>query len=391
MSTEFSRIDSSVRRILYVQYTNPIVYPPLTHSSRLLAKAGWHVLFLGTEGQGTGALRFSPHELITVRQRPFCPEGWRQKLHYTMFAVWVFASTLRWRPQWVYASDYLICPVALLVSYLPGTKVVYHEHDTPLSVPASAFSRFCLWARRRLAERAHICVLPNEQRAARFREATDRRLVLSVWNCPMRDEVEPPRGAPTNGDFWILYHGSIVPARLPPTVLKALIMLPDNVKLRVIGYETLGHTGYVRHLKEMAQRLGLDGRVEFLGAKNRDELLNWSGRCDVGLALFPLNSNDFNEQTMPGASNKAFEYLACGLALLVPDLPDWRKMYVEPGYGMVCNPDKPESIAAVVHWFLEHPVEMRAMGEQGRQRIAAEWNYEAQFEPVLEQINRKVS
>ena len=33
------------RRIMYVQYVNPGMYPPLEHSSRILADAGWEVCF----------------------------------------------------------------------------------------------------------------------------------------------------------------------------------------------------------------------------------------------------------------------------------------------------------------------------------------------------------
>ena len=34
-----------MKRVVYVQYTNPAAYPPLEHSSRILADAGWQVLF----------------------------------------------------------------------------------------------------------------------------------------------------------------------------------------------------------------------------------------------------------------------------------------------------------------------------------------------------------
>ena len=91
---------------------------------------------------------------------------------------------------------------------------------------------------------------------------------------------------------------------------------------------------------------------------------------------------------MAGASNKPFDYLACGLALLVSDLPDWRKMFVEPGYGLACNPNDTDSIAAQLRWFLKHPAETREMGERGRQRILTEWNYERQFAAVVEVIQK---
>ena len=98
----------------------------------------------------------------------------------------------------------------------------------------------------------------------------------------------------------------------------------------------------------------------------------------------PKGTNDFNEKTMAKASSKPFEYLACGLALLVSDLPDWKETYVEPGYGLACDSDDPKSIVDGLQWFLEHPKEMRTMGEQGRQRILADWNYEYQFSPILQ-------
>jgi len=71
------------------------------------------------------------------------------------------------------------------------------------------------------------------------------------------------------------------------------------------------------------------------------------------------------------------------LALLVSDLPEWKSMYVEPGYGLSCVPEESDSIAAAVRWFFENREEMRVMGERGRCRVISEWNYETQFAPIL--------
>jgi glycosyltransferase involved in cell wall biosynthesis len=371
-----------MRRILYIQYTNPALYPPLEHSSRLLADAGWDVIFLGTGAEG---LCFPHHERITVKEIPFRSPGWRQKLHYARFALWALFWTIRWRPAWVYASDPLSCPAALVLSYLPGVRVAYHEHDSPGSGPAR-FMRFVLWARRPLSIRAALRILPNERRGERFAEEIGNGVrVDCVWNCPSRDEVPEARPALDRSALRVLYHGSIVPARLPPTVLTALTMLPECVRLRVVGYET--HKGYVRQLQELAAQLGIAERVEFLGVvPQRQELLALCRQCDVGLSLMPRHSLDNNEQTMTGASNKPFDYLACGLALLVSDLPDWRALYVDNGHALAVDPADPASIATAVRWLLEHPGELRAMGERGRQRILREWNYEQQFAPVLQQL-----
>jgi glycosyltransferase involved in cell wall biosynthesis len=166
-------------------------------------------------------------------------------------------------------------------------------------------------------------------------------------------------------------------------------MLPSEVKLRVAGYETIGHLGYVEQLHRLARELGIENRVEFIGAVPlRTELLDWCRRCQVGLALMPIDSDDSNMRWMVGASNKPFDYLACGNALLVSDLPDWRETYVNPGYGLACDPSSPESIAQKVGWYLEHPEETRRMGEAGRRRVLERWNYEQQFRPVADLLQR---
>ena len=385
---------AAARRILFIQYTNPAAYPPLEHSSRILADKGWRALFLGTGSFGADSLCFKPHDRIEVRQMPFAPAGWRQKLHYARFLLWALWWTLRWKPDWTYASDLLSSPVAVVLSLLPGVRVIYHEHDSPASSGASFFQKICLAARRSLGRRAKICVLPNQGRAERFASEVNksagngRQAPLVVWNCPSVEEVAPPRPAHDGGDIWVLYHGSIVPSRLPISVLEALATLPGRVKLRVIGYETIGHPGYVNELRETSRRLGIGERVEFLGTlSERNELLSWCRKCDIGLALMPKESTDVNEQNMAGASNKPFDYLSSGLAILISDLPDWRAMYAETGFGLTCDPANSETIADALRWFLAHPVEMRSMGELGRRKIANEWNYEAKFHPIIEQMD----
>lgn len=378
---------SGRRRILYVQYTNPAAYPSLEHSARLLAQRGWQVAFLGTEIPGIEALRLAPHPAIIERRLGPRPKGWRGHLHYLWFCLWVLGWVARWRPAWVYASDPLACPAALLVSVVPGARVLYHEHDAPGAALTRSL-RGALWARRRLAQRAHLCVVPNAQRLARFAEETARRHELfCVWNCPAREEAARARPSQVEPGLRVLYHGSLVPQRLPLTILQALALLPETVRLRLVGYETVGHLGYTGQVLDAAARLQVGHRVECLGAlPARNALLDEGRRNDVGLALMPTRPTDSNLQYMAGASNKPFEYLASGMAVLVSDQPEWRTLYAEPGYGLACDPDDPASIAKALRWFWEHPAETRAMGERGRQRILAEWHYERRFAPVLARL-----
>jgi glycosyltransferase involved in cell wall biosynthesis len=377
------------RRILYLQYTNPAAYPPLEHSSAILADAGWDVVFVGTGAFGASALLFEPRRNVKVVTHSFVAPGWRQKAAYLVFVLSVVRLVLEWRPRWVYASDVLSAPIALLLSFWPGIRIVYHEHDAP-DMTGGGWSRmFSHWTRRHVARRAVGCVVPNDARAGLFEKETGVARVSCVWNCPSVSEVSPAReSAWTGDDLWLLYHGSIVPSRLPEAVVHALALLPERVKLRVVGYETVGHAGYLNRLLTIARSLKVDGRVHSVGpVPTRRELLRWCSRSDVGLAFMPRETEDINERHMVGASNKPFDYLSQGLPLLVNSIDVWVREFVDPGFGLACDPSDASSIAGTVARFLADPRLMRSMGERGRQRIRATWNYETVFAPVLRILN----
>lgn len=373
-------------RGLYIQYTLPAAYPPLEHSSRILADDGWRVQFLGVGGGGGIQLAFPSHPNIKVRLLRFQPPGWRQKIQYAWFVLWCVWWCLMWRPQVVYCSDPWSAPVGVLVWYLLRVPVVYHEHDTP-GPPTNRFLRTIGVARKLLARVASVCVIPNRDRLARFKAALQPRKAVCVWNCPTRDEVlSPKEHAPT--DVLVLwYHGSLNASQFPPKLLDALPMLPDGVRVRFAGYETVGHPGFVQELLDRAERLGVRDRVEYLGTPpTRRELCALASTAHVGLALF---AKSFREP-MAGASNKPFDYLSCGLALLVTDTAEWADLISPAGCGRVVDPDSADAIATTVRYLYERPDETRAMGEAGRQRILSDWNYETRFEPVHRWLNAVV-
>jgi glycosyltransferase involved in cell wall biosynthesis len=370
-------------RVLYVQYTNPAAYPPLEHSARLLVDAGYDVALLGTS-RPDDPLRFHQDPRIDIHLQPAAPAGWRQKTHYARFVTWALGWARRWQPTWIYASDPLAAPVALGLQRVSGARVIYHEHDSPdLAAPATSFMRAVHAARSALARRADLCVLPSAARAGRFAAETGAPRVETVWNCPRLAEVAEPRAPHTSETTRVLYHGSIVPARLPLTVVDAVAQV-ETVTLGIAGYETAGCPGYVASLASRAAALGVSDRVVPVGTlPSRDALMINAGAYDVGLALLPADTTDPNEQHMVGASNKPFDYLANGVALLVSDRAEWVTTFVEPGYARSCRSESASSLAAALRWFADHPHETRAMGERGRQRIIADWHYERTFAGVL--------
>ena len=131
-----------------------------------------------------------------------------------------------------------------------------------------------------MCQRAHAVIIPNGERARAFQEIVQPACpIVVVWNCPRLHEVMSLE-KPPNQKIVFFYHGSLNPLRLPFTVLEALRILPENVRLDFAGYTTIGYPNFIEELRNEATRLKIVSRVGYLGAfSSRDQLLSWTGRA----------------------------------------------------------------------------------------------------------------
>jgi glycosyltransferase involved in cell wall biosynthesis len=359
-------------------YGNPGMYPPTQSASAILAEAGWQVRVLGITAPGVpGRLRVPTRPGLKVANMTHCPPGWKQKIHFLAFCLWVLATVFWWRPRWVYLSDPFVTGMGYLLKRW-GVRVVYHEHDGPPTGPLPLYLKL----RGPLARRADLCVLPAAGRVAVFVAATGRQgSTVCVNNCPRRMDAQPPKSADGDRLLTLIYSGSIGEDRIPEAVIRALTLAPQ-VRFVAVGYEIRDVELYIPHLKRLAAELGVADRVTFLPGRPRAEVWPLLAAADVGLSVRPMTVNDPNFVHMVGATNKAFDYFAAGLPLLVSDLPEWTQAYVAEELALACDPDDPVRVAAALNQFAADRQRTRAMGERGRQRVLTDWNYETQFEPV---------
>jgi glycosyltransferase involved in cell wall biosynthesis len=371
--------------ILFVQAVEAAAYPPIIHAASLLAEAGWHVCVLSAPVVGLG-LDFPAAPGIELRAIATRPSHIMTRASYAAYAAAAARIAIEQRPDIVYASDPLGAAPGLLAARLAGARLVYHEHDTP---NPGTLTPILARLRRAAAQRAALVIFPNETRAriARTELGFSEDRLNIVWNMPRLVELPlaelPQCENRPDEPLLLYYHGSISPVRLPETVLEAVRQFAGRVRLSIAGYEAPGAPGYVKHLLRYG-KLGPESPVRYLGQiPQRSTLLEGAARAHVGLATVPAETDDCNIRYLAGASNKAFDYMAAGLALLVSDLPDWRRMFVMPGYARSCMPSDAASIKAALSWFIDNKEARRAMGARGRTRIASDWNYDTAFRGVL--------
>ena len=379
-------------RILYLQYEDPGGYPPLEHSSRILAERGWDVTFLGAEIVSDGVLRLPNHPRIFAANIGAAALWGLQPLRYLYFLVRSLYWTIFWRPSWIYGSDPTVLPVLWAVRKITTAEIIYHEHDSPDPRAASSrFKRLVLQCRKAIGQDAAICILPQQRRLEDFVHATQRNgPTLCVWNCPSLAEIR--QNTSTVGqELSLYYHGSINAARLPPDLVIAISRFKGAVRLFIAGYEVQGSIGHVEALKRIAESNGAPGAVHYVGAiPLREDLLRFASKAHVGLSLMPVASDDINIRNMVGASNKPFDFMACGLPLLVSRIPEWVSTFVAPGFARACDPEDADSIERELIWFVEHPDERAEIGRRNADAIGRAWNYEAMFESALTRIESRI-
>jgi glycosyltransferase involved in cell wall biosynthesis len=369
------------RRVFFVQVADPALYPPLIHAAALMADAGWDVSLLSSPIAGK-TITMTPHPRVMIDEIRARPSHVVGKLDYAAYCAAAARLALHLRPDVVYASDPLGAGPALLAARLAKATLVYHEHDSPRP---GALNPIAARLRAAATRSARLIVFPNEERARVVQTElgfADDRLHV-VWNVPRRAEIVSPHQE-SNSPLILHYHGNISPQLVPIELRTAIARMAGRVRLRIAGYEAPSARGYISHLVGGDAEAGAP--IEYIGMLSRAGLLKEAARAHIGLALMPSNSGNLNMRLMTGASNKAFDYMAAGLALLVSDLPDWKTMFVDTGFGLACDPTDADSLSAALGWLIDHPEKRRAMAARAQNKIEAEWNYDTQFRAVLDSL-----
>lgn len=376
---------SSNLKALFIQVTQPGAYPPLVNAAHLMVEAGWKVTFLASPIIDS-KLKVPRIEGIDVIEMAERQSHIINKSHYLQYCIRSVNLALKIRPKVVYASDPIGAFPGLLAATACGAKLVYHEHDSPNS--ESELNKLFFRARRAAFARAALIIFPNPERAKLAQEQSkfDTGKLRIAWNVPRLKEL-PLITEREEKPFIVYYHGSINRDRPSHAVLEAVASFNGAARLDVAGYESPDSHGYVNELISRWNRAGFEV-IRFLGEHQHSDLLTLASRCHAGLALMPLNTDNVNIKHLVGASNKAFDYMAAGLPLIVSDLPEWRTRFVEPGYGLYCNPHSANSIKTILTLLIQNPKLANDMSSRCRSMIEKHWNYEAAFEHILNELQQ---
>lgn len=138
----------------------------------------------------------------------------------------------------------------------------------------------------------------------------------------------------------LLCVGALVPLKGQALAIRALTLLPADVRLAIAGTG-----GEERALKMLTTQLGLDDRVQFLGAVEHDVLPQLL--CAADVMVLPSERE--------GLANAWIEAIACGTPVVIPDVGGAREVVQDASAGRIVE-RTPEAIAEAVADLLANPL-----------------------------------
>jgi glycosyltransferase involved in cell wall biosynthesis len=121
--------------------------------------------------------------------------------------------------------------------------------------------------------------------------------------------------------------------------------------------------------------------VRYLGSKSQEEVYAINKTANIGIINFYPVSNHL--QSLP---NKSFEYMACGLAMVLSDFEYWKKYF--NNFALFANPLDPRSIADAINTLLSDDELRRTLSEKGRQEIYNNYSWENESKKLVEIYNQ---
>jgi glycosyltransferase involved in cell wall biosynthesis len=214
---------------------------------------------------------------------------------------------------------------------------------------------------------AVTCTAAGRDRLQALAPAPDRiGLVyhgLDLARFPPPPGDRPPRdGGATSDPMIILSVGRAVEKKGYDDLLDALALLRPGLswRLRHIGGGRLGN-----RLKAHAARLGIADRIDWLGARPQETVLEEMRRAD----LFVLASKVAADGDRDGLPNVLMEAQSQGLAVLATKVSAIPELIVDRRTGILAPPEDPESLTRALTRLIVDPALRQHLGQAGATRV----------------------
>ncbi len=281
-------------------------------------------------------------------------------------------------------TDWLISydPIPLFSYYLinwllPKTvQCWYHNHDIPEINVNSKFSIGWLAAKyeQKALQKMHYFTLPSDDRLVYYPNLNPKTKYALIANYPSTRIYNQARQTKLEEaeTIKILYQGSISKGHSLEEIILLLNKGVSGKKLQLVLKGPVREQ-YKNELNVIATANNAKNCVDWIGVGLYKDLQAITKSCHIGIAIY--KGTDVMNKTLGTASNKIYEYAACGLPILVYDNEQFRK-YLSNYKWVVFTNGSIESLNKSISYIIDNYSDL---SKQARADFEQYFNFEQYF------------
>ena len=341
---------------------------------RSLAKAGYEVTIMGI---------FQNNVTIDgIRLIGFVPA----KNRFARFLITnyhIFLSSLKEKAEVYHFHDIDFIPWAILLKVFTRSKVIYDIHEAypeymllKTYIPKyirrllSAF----IYALEHFAVKLFDGIIPNDNFIS---QSFKHKHNITIFNFPTLDFFRNGDGIPwPERKYDLFYHGS-----LPKYHFKRMMDIAEKLNAKNTstkwGIVTKDDVT-IRWAKHELKKRNLTSDFDFLPYTDYLNVFKYLSVAKIGIIPLPPY-----KKFMKNIPLKMFEFMGCGLPIVLSDLPPSREFIAGKDCAIAVEPDNTAEYAEAIKLLLNDPKMAVEMGQNGKRLIFEKYNWNNEEKKLL--------
>lgn len=372
-------------------YSHPEYYPPTLNALDNLASHYSEIYVVHRNIKGFDWVYPENVKLVSkgkaLEVRAAEQAGFISKLGWFLNYTWIFFSAVwQYRPHTVLLYDNLpILSLRLFKWLVPSPEVLwYHNHDVPDKAYIRKFSLFWMaWKSETwLFKRLNVFSLPAMERKIYFPMNKLKGDFCFLPNYPSLKRMSgvSERVHTPDKRMSILYQGSMNRYHGLEEIIPLLRNEYNGYSLNLI-LKGFASREYLTELSKLAAELKVSDKIVYLPPTTYMEVLENARKCHIGVGIH--KGSDIMNSTLGTASNKIYEYMASGLAVLMFQNEHFLKIFSGRKWAVFTD-GSTSSLNSCIDFIVRN---WKVINEAAIYDFNSELNFENFIQPVIQKIS----